>query len=160
MFNRTYVSKIKHDEVLTVAFAMLLSALGSTDQAYGQSSKVKQVLEAERLGCLACQYHDLQGVRDFLMDDYTLTDSKGTVTTKQDDLDDFLKDRVRYTAFHNANMKVRLYGNTAVVTGQTHVEGTVKGSVFIVNVQFTDTLVLLHGRWRLAAGHVSRLPAA
>jgi ketosteroid isomerase-like protein len=102
----------------------------------------------------------VQGVRDFLTDEYTLTDSKGASITKQDDLDDFLKDRIRYTTFHNSNMKVRRYANTAIVTGQTHVQGTNNGSAFNVNVQFTDTLVFLHGRWRLAAGHVSRLPTA
>jgi len=107
---------------------------------------------------LAYERHDVRGVREFLTDDYTLTDSRGVVTTKQDDLDDFLKDRIRYTSFRNSNMNVRLYPNAATVIGQTHVEGITNGSSFVVNVQFTDTLVFLHGKWRLATGHVSRLP--
>lgn len=115
------------------------------------------VLDAERQGCLAYETGDVQGIHDFLTDDYTLTDGKGVVTTKQDDLEDFLKNRIRYTTFQNADMKVRLYATTAIVTGQTHVVGIANGSAFDVTVQFTDTLIFLDGRWRLAAGHVSRL---
>ena len=131
--------------------------------AVSQTTSEKAVLAAEEKGCLAYQSHDVEGVRAFLADDYTLTDSKGVVTTKQDDLDDFLKDRIRYTTFANKNMKVRLYPRAAVVTGQTVVAGTAQGKPFDVEVQFTDTLVEQGGRWRLAAGHVSRLrngPAA
>ena len=141
----------------TILIALALSA--SFHSAAAQSpSPLQAVLQAERRGCLAYQTRDVQGVRDFLTDDYTLTDAKGVLTTKQDDLDDFLKDRIRYTTFQNANMIVRLYAKTAIVTGQTHVIGVANGSTFDVTVQFTDTLVFLQGRWRLAAGHVSRLP--
>jgi ketosteroid isomerase-like protein len=115
------------------------------------------VLEAERAGCLAYQQNSAEGVRKFLMDDYTLTDSHGTVTTKQDDLDDFEKERVHYTTFVNKNMAVRLYGDAAIVTGQTIVRGTAQGKPFDVEVQFTDTLLYEEGGWKLAAGHVSRL---
>lgn len=79
------------------------------------------------------------------------------ITTKQDDIDDAAKNRIHYTTFRNQNMKVRLYSGTAIVTGQTLVKGTAADKPFDVEVQFTDTLVWLHGRWVLAAGHVSRL---
>ena len=125
--------------------------------AHAQTSPQEAVLQAERTGCLAYQNHDVEGVRAFLTDDYTLTDAHGAVTTKQDDLDDFLKDRIRYTVFANKNMKVRVYHDAAVVIGQTLVKGTAQGKSFDIEVQFTDTLVFTGGRWRLAAGHVSRL---
>ena len=146
---------------LVAAGLVLATSCALSHAAAAQStSRVQAVLEAERLGCLAYQNHDVQSIRNFLADDYTLTDSKGNVTTKQDDLDDFLKDRIRYTRFQNANMKVRVHSNIAIVIGQTHAVGRANGSPFDVTVQFTDTLILLHGRWRLAAGHVSRLPPA
>lgn len=140
----------------TIFKALLFFTFAFTT-VHAQSTTVEAVLEAERTGCLAYQNHDVEGVRKFLTDDYTLTDSKGVVTTKQDDLDDFLKDRIRYTVFANKNMKVRLYPGAAIVIGQTIVQGTAQGKPFDVEVQFTDTLVYDRGRWRLAAGHVSRL---
>ena len=50
------------------------------------------VLDAERRGCQAYEDNNVEGVRAFLMDDYTLTDSRGVVTTKHDDLDDWVSD--------------------------------------------------------------------
>jgi ketosteroid isomerase-like protein len=129
----------------------------SVPLAASSMPQTESVLDAERAGCLAYEHNSVEGLRSFLEDDYTLTDSKGIVTTKQDDLDDFLKGRIHYTAFFNKGMKVRLYGDAAVVIGQTVVRGTSQGQPFDVEVQFTDTLVRRGGRWRLAAGHVSRL---
>jgi ketosteroid isomerase-like protein len=118
---------------------------------------VEVVLQAEREGCKAYATNDADGVRRFLTDDYTLTDAKGRVTSKQDDLDDFMKHRIHYTTFENKEMKVRLHAGMAIVTGRTVVKGVAGKDPFDVEVQFTDTLVYMDGRWRLAAGHVSRL---
>jgi ketosteroid isomerase-like protein len=120
----------------------------------------ESVIAAELEGCRAYEHNDAAAIGRFLADDYTLTDSKGTVTTKQDDLDDASLHRITYTTFRNRNMQVRLYPGTAIVIGQTVVRGTAGGKPFDVVVQFTDTLIWLHGRWVLAAGHVSRLDAA
>ena len=154
MLLKTAVRLSPNPTTIALALALWTCSYSATAQSF---SSLQAVLETERRGCLAYETRDVQGVRDFLTDDYTLTDAKGVVTTKEDDLDDFLKDRIRYTTFRNANMNVRLYAHTAIVTGQTHVVGNASGSAFDVTVQFTDTLVFLHGRWRLAAGHVSRL---
>jgi ketosteroid isomerase-like protein len=55
-------------------------------------------------------------------------------------------------------MKARVYdGHTAVVTGKTKVKGNARGKPIDIVVQFTDTFVKEGGRWRLAAGHVSRV---
>lgn len=136
---------------------IIVAVLLSSSVNHAQRSAEQAVLEAERKGCLAYQERDLAGIKAFLTDDYTLTDSHGGITTKKDDLDDFLNDRIRYATFMNKNMRVRIYGEAAVVTGQTVLTGVAAGKSFNVEVQFTDTLVRIRGQWKLAAGHVSRL---
>ena len=99
-----------------------------------------------------------KAIDSLVADGYTLTDSKGVVTTKTDDLRAARERDVDYTTFHNEGMKVRIYGTTAIVTGRTILKGTARdGSLVDVEVQFTDTVALIGGRWRLVAGHVSRL---
>jgi len=98
------------------------------------------VLQAEHDGCVAYLHGDAEKIAMFLTDDYTLTDSKGEISRAADD------------------MKVRVYGDhTAIVTGKTKVKGNAQGKPIDIIVQFTDTFVKQGGRWRLAAGHVSRL---
>lgn len=134
-------------------FLILLSSL-----AAAPSADEAAVLEAERQGCLAYQRSDAAGIAKFLTSDYTLTDSKGQISTGADDIADARSGKAKYRVFENYDMKVRLYGDcAAVVTGKTKVQGAYDGQAIDIVVQFTDTLVKQDGEWRLAAGHVSRL---
>jgi len=116
------------------------------------------VLQAERDGCVAYLRGDADNIAKFLTDDYALTNSKGEITKAADDIEDARSGRVHYDVFENYDMKVRVYGgHTAIVTGKTKVKGNAQGKPIDIIVQFTDTFVKQDGRWRLAAGHVSRL---
>jgi len=116
------------------------------------------VLQAEHDGCVAYLRGDAEKIANFLTNDYTLTNSKGEISTAADDIEDARSGRVHYDVFENYDMKVRIYGgHTAIVTGKTKVKGNAQGKPIDIIVQFTDTFVKQSGRWRLAAGHVSRL---
>jgi ketosteroid isomerase-like protein len=116
------------------------------------------VLQAEHDGCVAYLRGDADKIANFLTDNYTLTNSKGEISTAADDIEDARSGRVHYDVFENYDMKVRVYGgHTAIVTGKTKVKGNAQGKPIDIIVQFTDTFVKQSDRWRLAAGHVSRL---
>jgi uncharacterized protein (TIGR02246 family) len=126
--------------------------------AQAPSDESAAVLQAERDGCVAYLHGDADNIAKFLTDDYTLTNSKGEITKAADDIEDARSGRVHYDVFENYDMKVRVYGgHTAIVTGRTKVKGNAQGKPIDIIVQFTDTFVKQDGRWRLAAGHVSRL---
>ena len=134
-------------------FACVATILGQTP-----SDESAAVLQAEREGCAAYLRGDADKIANFLTDNYTLTNSKGEISTAADDIEDAKSGRVRYDVFENYDMKVRIYDDhTAVVTGKTKVKGNAQGKPIDIIVQFTDTFVKQSGRWRLAGGHVSRL---
>ncbi|PYJ77110.1 MAG: hypothetical protein DME69_11525 [Verrucomicrobia bacterium] len=138
---------------LTMFFASVARILAQTpaDQSVA-------VLQAERDGCAAYLRGEADKIANFLTDDYTLTNSKGKISTAADDIEDAKSGRVHYEVFENYDMKVRLYGgHTGIVTGKTKVKGTAEGKPIDIVVQFTDTFVKQRDQWRLAAGHVSRL---
>jgi len=138
---------------LTMFFASVARILAQTpaDQSVA-------VLQAERDGCAAYLRGEADNIANFLTDDYTLTNSKGKISTAADDIEDAKSGRVHYEVFENYDMKVRLYGgHTGIVTGKTKVKGTAEGKPIDIVVQFTDTFVKQGDQWRLAAGHVSRL---
>ena len=139
--------------VFAFAFLCVAAVLAQTP-----SDESAAVLQAERDGCVAYLRSDADNIAKFLTDDYTLTNSKGEITTAADDIEDARTGRVHYDVFENYDMKVRIYDDhTAVVTGKTKVKGNAQGKPIDIIVQFTDTFVKQSGRWRLAAGHVSRL---
>jgi ketosteroid isomerase-like protein len=124
-----------------------------------ESDEANAVLQTERDLATAYLKGDADGIAQGVMEDYTLTNSMGKITTRGDDIGEAKKNDPKYEIFENYDMKVRVHGDTAVVTGKTHTKGISGAKPFDFQFQFTDTFVKDSGRWRLLAGHVSKLPA-
>lgn len=116
------------------------------------------VIAALHSGCESFRTGNEALAAEFLGDGFTLTDTSGNVTTREETLLELRNKEPRYEVFRNYDMKVRLYGDTAVVNGITSVKGVSGGRAFASELRFTDTLVKRNGRWRLVASHVSPLP--
>ncbi len=142
----------------TVAVFALVN-LASLLLVFGQGGDEENaVLQTERELATAYLRSDADAIARGVMEDYTLTNSMGKITTRADDIDEAKKNNPKYEMFENHDMKVRVHGDTAVVTGQTHTKGISSGKPFDSEFQFTDTFIRDGGRWRLLAGHVSKLP--
>lgn len=143
---------------ITAVFA--LTFLAALPLVFAQENDVANaVLQTERDLATVYLKSDADGIAQGVMEDYTLTNSMGKITTRADDIGEARKNDPKYEIFENYDMKVRLHGDTAVVTGKTHTKGISGGKPFDFQFQFTDTFVKDGGRWRLLAGHVSKLPA-
>jgi uncharacterized protein (TIGR02246 family) len=143
---------------ITAVFA--LTFLTSLPLAFAQESdEGNKVLQTERDLAAAYQRGDAEAIAQGVMEDYTLTNSMGKVTTRADDIAEAKKNDPKYEIFENYDMKVRVHGDSAVVIGKTHTKGISGGKPFDSQFQFTDTFVKDGGRWRLAASHASKLPA-
>jgi ketosteroid isomerase-like protein len=143
---------------ITAVFALTFFACSVLVFAQ-ESDEANAILQTEHDLATVYQKGDADGIAQGVMEDYTLTNSMGKVTTRTDDIDEAKKKDPKYEIFENYDMKVRVHGNTAVVTGKTHTKGVAGGKPFDSQFQFTDTFVKDGGRWRLLAGHVSKLPA-
>ena len=143
---------------ITVVFA--LTFLTSLMLALAQESDEGiAVLQTERDLAMAYQRGDADAIAQGVMEDYTLTNSMGKVTTRADDIAEAKKNDPKYEIFENYDMNARVHGDAAVVTGKTHTKGISGGKPFDSVFQFTDTFVKDGGRWRLLASHASKLPA-
>ena len=136
---------------LTFLTTLLIAFAQETDEA-------NAVLQTERDLANSYLRSDADAIAQGVMEDYTLTNSMGKITTRADDIAEAKKNDPKYEIFENYDMKVRVHGDTAVVTGKTHTKGVSGGKPFDSQFQFTDTFVKNGGRWRLLAGHVSKLP--
>ena len=117
------------------------------------------ILQVTRDACKAFVDRDTRRLREVLTEDFTLTDADGTVTTRAEEIASVETGAVRYDVFENHDMKVRIYGDSAVVTGRTTVQGTAGKSPFAAEFQFTDAIIRRGDRWRFAASHISRVAA-
>lgn len=141
---------IRHIPIVT---ACILAA--STASAAG--ADVARILAAEREICAAFEREDADWLETHLDPTFSLTSSTGKVTTAAQEVAD-LRGGTRYAVFRNRDSKVRVYGDAAVVTGITRVEGSSDGKPYAVEFQFTDTYIRKPRGWVIVASHASRLP--
>lgn len=117
---------------------------------------IAAILQAEREICAAFEREDADWLEAHLDPTFTLTSSTGKVTTAAQEVAD-LRGGTRYDVFRNRDAKIRLYGDAAVVTGITRVEGKSDGQPYAVEFQFTDTYIRKAQGWVMVASHASRL---
>lgn len=93
-------------------------------------------------------------------EEFIFTDSGGGLTTKKEDLAGLKaapNPDNKLLSYDVDEMKVMLYGKTAVVTGRVTTKGTSKGNSWTSQSRFTDVFVWRDNRWQIVAGHSSRI---
>jgi ketosteroid isomerase-like protein len=87
--------------------------------------------------------------------EYTWTSPEGTVNDRSADIEDAKNYAI--DAMEVSDTRVRVVGDTAVVTGVTALKGKYKGQDFGGKYRFTDTLVRRDGRWVILASQYTRV---
>ena len=92
-------------------------------------------------------------------DEFIFTDSGGGITLKAEDVASLDKPagEFKLVSYIVDEMKVSVYGNTAVVTGRTTTISRGKDREVTSKSRFTDVFVKRGGRWQIVAGHSSRI---
>ena len=81
----------------------------------------------------------------------------GRVRTKPQVISDFTSGDLKFQSITTDDVRVRVYGNTAVETGRSIMSGQDKGKTVPRDNRFTRVWVKQQGRWRLVANHYSSL---
>jgi ketosteroid isomerase-like protein len=79
----------------------------------------------------------------------------GRVRTKPQVILDFTSGDLKFQSITTDDVQVRVYGNTAVETGRSIMNGQDKGQTVSRDTRFTRVWVKQQGRWRLVANHYS-----
>ena len=90
-------------------------------------------------------------------DDFIGIGPSGTVRTKPQVIADFTSGDLRFQSITTDEVRVRVYGNTAVETGRSTMIGQDKGKAVPRDNRFTRVWIKQIGRWRLVANHYSLL---
>ena len=98
---------------------------------------------------------DTIALRRIYADDFLGIGPTGIVRNKADVIADFTSHALTYQSITTAEVRVRVYGNTAVETGRSQMVGQDRGKVVPRENRFTRVWVMMNGRWQLVANHYS-----
>lgn len=113
-------------------------------------------LENERVQALL--RNDTAFIERVYADDYVVTGANGVVRTRAQVVADMKSGVQKNESITNDDVKVRVHGDTAVVTGRTTQKGEYKGQPSISPVLFTRVYARRGGQWQLVANHSSSIP--
>lgn len=96
---------------------------------------------------------------DLLLDERLMyIHSNGWTQSKAEVFDDMQSGKLAYKQIDITVTQVRLYGNTAIVTGTGRFQGSREDKEFNLPLSYTEVYVKQEKRWLLVSRHSNRLP--
>ena len=140
---------------------LVLLSLGLQAVAQSHSDAESKILAMENAWNIAQKDHDARALDALVADTFVNTDWDGTVSNKAQFLADAKDTSYKFESVGNTNVSVFFYNdNAAVVAGTYHTTGTHKGKPFDSHGRFTDTWVLLKGKWQCVASATTHIQKA
>lgn len=143
--------------------SLLLIVLGLRPGAFG--GQAPPVAEATRAALLALETQwddaivrkDMTTLERIIAPGFLFIDVDGTVTTRAEMLASIRSPRLAINPFVTRDVQVRVYGQTAVLTGWFEQTGQYDGRRFVLRERYTDVYVQQDSRWAAVSAHASPL---
>ena len=142
--------------VLAIFAALVFSGLG-----FAQTGKPEQqVLQAEKDRFAAMIKGDRAALEKLLADDLTYTHSSALFESKEQFIKSVTSGNIDYVSIvpNEADWKVRVNGNTAIVNGVAAVNVIDTGKDLKIRIRYTTIHTNRGGSWQLQAWQATRLP--
>ena len=138
--------------ISSASIVFLLLTLTILPRAQDESDATKvRALEVKLMDCYKTRQIDL--LASLLDDDFVITFEDGSVYSKTGYISYSATPSVRVDLVEMTDFKIRMHGNTAVLTGAYHERGEDKGKAYEYRDRFTDVWMKKSGKWLLIASH-------
>jgi ketosteroid isomerase-like protein len=138
---------------VVVATVLCLAAVSAVP-ARGQGSTASvedQIKKMEKDRAAAVVKGDVATLEGLTSDDYMFINAYGQLSDKATTMNGIKTGNIKLTSNEVSDLKVRVYGNTAVVTGKANSKGTIGGRELKAPVLFTRVYVKNNGKWQSVA---------
>jgi len=135
--------------------ALVLFATATWSQAQKNAGTEKAVADLEQQWLKSQQTNDVKLLEPLLADGFTNTSSEGKVSNRAEAIAD--AKATKYTSVDYLDIKVMVFGDTAIAIGNFRGKGTdPSGKPIDPNERFTDTWAkMANGKWQCVASHQS-----
>jgi len=141
--------------LVSTLLALLVVSPGA---AQAPSATDQTVLKLDRALIDALFKKDRTAFEPLLADDYVYIHSNGTVANREEEIAQTMASDVKWTASNLSGLKIRVYGDAAIVTGTLTHTGSAKGYVGGARL-VTHLWVKRNGRWQTVGGQSTIVPA-
>ena len=131
---------------------LVVAAQSATPQTGHQGggstlAAIEEIKMLEEVRNQAVLRGDVAVLERMTSDDYTFITLRGELRTKSEILKGFASGSFKFESRQISDLNVRVYGDTAVVTGRSVQKGTENGKDYSGPYWFTRVYVKQNGRW-------------
>ena len=101
--------------------------------------------------------NDLEGIERLVADDWIIIGPDGEIVERARFFEVIKSGAMTHDAMESEDFRIRVYGDSAVVTGITRTKGKFMGQEFSTKERATDVFVKRDGRWQCVLTHLTRL---
>lgn len=134
---------------------LLLCILPPPLSAQQKSQDTEKILALEKKWAEAYKHRDISILSSLLAEDFVITVEDGTSYGKEGYISHSADTSVKVETAELSGLKVRMHGNTAVVTGAYHEKGNSGGKRYEYHDRLTDVWMKIDGRWQVISSHYS-----
>jgi ketosteroid isomerase-like protein len=116
----------------------------------------EELVKLENEFARAVANNDAGALDGLLADDWIIVDPDGSIVDKARFLGVIRSGALSHESMESTDLRVRLYGNTAVVTGLTATKGKFMGQDFASGERATDIFVKQADRWQCVFTQLTR----
>jgi ketosteroid isomerase-like protein len=118
----------------------------------------EELLKLEKAFAEAIVKNDLEGIGRLVIDDWIIIDPNGEIVDRARFVEVIKSGALTHDMMESADFRVRVYGDSAVVTGLTRTKGKFMGQEFSTQERATDVFVKRDARWQCVLTHLTRFP--
>jgi len=116
----------------------------------------EELLKLEKAFAAAIVKNDLEGIGRLVADDWIIVDPNGEIVDRTRFFEVIKSGALTHDVMESEDFRVRVYGDSAVVTAITSSKGKFMGQEFSTRERVTDVFVKREGRWRCVLTHLTR----
>lgn len=118
----------------------------------------EELLKLEKALAEAIVKNDLEGIGRLVTDDWIIINPNGEIVDRARFFEVIKSGALTHDTMESEDFRVRVYEESAVVTGLTRTKGKFMGQDFSTQERATDVFVKCDGQWRCVLTHLTRFP--
>ena len=116
----------------------------------------QELLKLEKAFAEAIVRNDLEGIGRLVTDDWIIIDPNGEIVDRARFFEVIKSGALTHDLMESEDFRVRVYGDSAVVSAVTRSKGKFMGQEFSTQERATDVFVKRDGRWQCVLTHLTR----
>jgi ketosteroid isomerase-like protein len=118
----------------------------------------EELLKLEEEFAEAIVKNDPEAIGRLVADDWIIVDPNGEIVDRTRFFEVIKSGALTHEMMESEDFRVRVYGDSAVVTAITSTKGKFSGREFSTQERATDVFVNRNGRWQCVLTHLTRFP--